>query len=330
MPLVLLGLLAMVVGLALLNLGVGSVALPLGEVVQALCGQGGDPIAYTIVVHHRLPQVATAALAGASLGGCGLVMQTLFRNPLADPSLLGINAGASLGAALSLLLYGGVMAAGSVALSGFVLTLVAAFVGALLVLALLLAIARRVANSTALLIVGVMLSFIVSSVVALLHFFASAEGLRAFTFWGMGQFSALSTTRLLPFALALLLPLAGLLLLVRPLDGLLLGSDYARSMGIDVERSRRWLLLLVGWLAAVVTAVCGPIAFLGLAAPHLARLLLRTALHTRLLPTTFLLGALLALLCLLVSHAATTPLPLNALTPLIGAPIIILLILRQR
>lgn len=324
-------LVALVLLLALANLLMGSVRVSVAEVWQVLTHPVTESTASFIVLQHRLPQLLTALLAGASLAVGGAVLQTLFRNPLADPSLLGVNAGASLGAAVALLLWGGVVSAGGWVLSGFVLTLVFALAGALAVLFLLVGVARRLSGAGGLLIVGVMLSFIASSAVSLLNFFATAEGVRSYMLWGMGDFSTLGADRL-PLVVAALLPAwVGLLPAVKSLDALLLGGDYARSMGVNVGRTRLLLLLAVGWLSALVTATCGPIAFLGLAAPHLARLLFRTALHRTLLPAAFLTGAALALLCLLISRWPGTDsiLPINAITPLIGAPLVIVLLLKK-
>lgn len=324
-------LVALVLLLALANLLMGSVRVSVAEVWQVLTHPATESTASFIVLQHRLPQLLTALLAGASLAVGGAVLQTLFRNPLADPSLLGVNAGASLGAAVALLLWGGVVSAGGWVLSGFVLTLVFALAGALAVLFLLVGVARRLSGAGGLLIVGVMLSFIASSAVSLLNFFATAEGVRSYMLWGMGDFSTLGADRL-PLVVAALLPAwVGLLPAVKSLDALLLGGDYARSMGVNVGRTRLLLLLAVGWLSALVTATCGPIAFLGLAAPHLARLLFRTALHRTLLPAAFLTGAALALLCLLISRWPGTDsiLPINAITPLIGAPLVIVLLLKK-
>lgn len=324
-------LVALVLLLALANLLMGSVRVSVAEVWQVLTHPVTESTASFIVLQHRLPQLLTALLAGASLAVGGAVLQTLFRNPLADPSLLGVNAGASLGAAVALLLWGGVVSAGGWVLSGFVLTLVFALAGALAVLFLLVGVARRLSGAGGLLIVGVMLSFIASSAVSLLNFFATAEGVRSYMLWGMGDFSTLGADRLPLVAVALLPAWIGLIVAIKPLDALLLGSDYARSMGVDVGRTRWLLLLAVGWLSALVTATCGPIAFLGLAAPHLARLLFRTALHRTLLPAAFLTGAALALLCLLISRWPGTDsiLPINAITPLIGAPLVIVLLLKK-
>jgi iron(III) ABC transporter putative permease protein len=324
-------LVALVLLLALANLLMGSVRVSVAEVWQVLTHPATESTASFIVLHHRLPQLLTALLSGASLAVGGAVMQTLFRNPLADPSLLGVNAGASLGAAVALLLWGGVVSAGGWVLSGFVLTLVFALAGALAVLFLLVGVARRLSGAGGLLIVGVMLSFIASSAVSLLNFFATAEGVRSYMLWGMGDFSTLGADRLPLVAVALLPAWIGLIVAIKPLDALLLGSDYARSMGVDVGRTRWLLLLAVGWLSALITATCGPIAFLGLAAPHLARLLFRTALHRTLLPAAFLTGAALALLCLLISRWPGTDsiLPINAITPLIGAPLVIVLLFKK-
>ena len=324
-------LVALVLLLALANLLMGSVRVSVAEVWQVLTHPVTESTASFIVLQHRLPQLLTALLAGASLAVGGAVLQTLFRNPLADPSLLGVNAGASLGAAVALLLWGGVVSAGGWVLSGFVLTLVFALAGALAVLFLLVGVARRLSGAGGLLIVGVMLSFIASSAVSLLNFFATAEGVRSYMLWGMGDFSTLGADRLPLVAVALVPAWVGLLPAVKSLDALLLGGDYARSMGVNVERIRLLLLLAVGWLSALITATCGPIAFLGLAAPHLARLLFRTALHRTLLPATFLTGAALALLCLLISRWPGTDsiLPINAITPLIGAPLVIVLLLKK-
>lgn len=324
-------LVALVLLLALANLLMGSVRVSVAEVWQVLTHPATESTASFIVLQHRLPQLLTALLAGASLAVGGAVLQTLFRNPLADPSLLGVNAGASLGAAVALLLWGGVVSAGGWVLSGFVLTLVFALAGALAVLFLLVGVARRLSGEGGLLIVGVMFSFIASSAVSLLNFFATAEGVRSYMLWGMGNFSTLGAERLLLVAVALVPAWVGLLPAVRSLDALLLGGDYARSMGVNVGRTRLLLLLAVGWLSALITATCGPIAFLGLAAPHLARLLFRTALHRTLLPAAFLTGAALALLCLLISRWPGTDsiLPINAITPLIGAPLVIVLLLKK-
>lgn len=274
-----------------------------------------------IILSLRLPAAVTALLAGAVLAGGGLVMQTLFRNPLADPSILGVSAGAGLGAAIALLIFGSLALATGMA-----------FGGALAVIALLTAASERVRGDAGLLIVGVMLSFLIGSVTSLLSFFATAEGVRSYVIWGMGDFSGVTGERLILYIIATLVVLLLAPFAVRPLDALLLGPDYARSLGVDPRRWRTLLLVAVGWLTAVTTALCGPIAFIGLAVPHAARRITDTARHSVLLPTTLLLGSATTLACLLLTRLPAafglthSILPLGALTPLFGAPIVIKLI----
>lgn len=277
-----------------------------------------------IILSLRLPAALTALVAGAALAGGGLVMQTLFRNPLADPSILGVSAGAGLGAAIALLIFG------SFALSaGF------AFVGAMAVIALLTAASSWVRGTSGLLIVGIMLSFLVSSATTLLNFFATAEGVRSFIIWGMGDFSGVTGQRLMLYAVGATVVIALSPLAIKPLDALLLGTDYAHSLGIDAHRWRTILLVAVGWLTALTTAACGPIAFLGLAVPHGARLFMGTATHRSLLPATLLLGSATALACLLLTHVPAalglthSVMPLSALTPLLGAPIVIYILIKN-
>lgn len=311
---------------------VGSVHLAPIEVWQALTGSAPDgSAARFIVVDSRLPQMLTAVLSGMALAVCGLVMQTLFSNPLADPSLLGVNSGASLGAAVALLALGGSWGIGGATLGGTLLTVGAAFAGALAVIGLLVAASRLLRGNLALLVAGVMLSFAISALISLLSFYATADGVRSFVVWGMGDFSALTLERLPLYAALLLLPLLGVLLMARPLDALLLGADYAANLGVRVQRVRTRLLLLTGLLTAAVTALCGPISFIGLAVPHMARLLLRTATHRRLLPLTLVLGADVAMLALVLSHlpGERGTIPLSAITPLMGVPVVAYILLRR-
>lgn len=277
-----------------------------------------------IILSLRLPAALTALATGAALAGSGLVMQTLFRNPLADPSILGVSSGAGLGAAIALL------AVGSFALSaGF------AFAGALAVILLLTAASRWVHDTTGLLIVGVMLSFLISSATSLLSFFATAEGVRSYVIWGLGDFSGVTGQRLTLLLVGSLAVIAAAPFALKALDALLLGDNYARSLGIDTRRWRTLLLIAVGWLTALTTAACGPIAFIGLAVPHGARLLLRTATHRALLPATLLLGSATALACLLLTRLPAalglthSILPIGALTPLLGAPIVIVVLIKN-
>lgn len=320
-------LLALLCVLALLT---GSVPLSLADVVQVFMG-GGDEMARFVVLESRLPQLVTALLAGAALSVSGLVMQTLFANPLADPALLGVNSGASLGAALALLLLGGSWTMGDTALAGVALTIVAALVGACGVIALLTMCSHYLRGNLALLVVGVMLNFVLSAVISLLCFYASADGVRGFIVWGMGDFASVPLQRLPLMAVLVLLPTMLVLVCNRSLNALLLGTDYAANLGISVQRVRTWLLVLTGLLTATTTALCGPISFIGLAVPHLARMVCRTANHGQLVPHTWVLGAGVAVLSLILSHlpGERGVLPLAAITPFMGVPVVIYILLRR-
>ena len=314
------------------NLFVGSVAIPMGEVCGILLGQeGAEESCRYIVLEARLPQMLTALLAGAALSVSGLMLQTLFRNPLAGPDVFGINAGAALAVAIVMLLFGGTIATTSFAMAGRMAMLVAAMAGATAVMALLLLFARFVRSHTLLLIVGIMVGYLASSLIALLNFFATAEGVKSYWVWGMGNFAGVGTAQLPLFACILLITLMASLFMAKPLNLLLLGTTYAANLGVRVARVRNLLLLLTGVLTAVVTAHCGPISFIGLAVPHLARLLFRTDDHRMLLPVSMLLGGGVALLCCLVCYlpGRGALLPLNAVTPLVGAPVVIYVILRK-
>lgn len=315
-----------------LSLLTGTVSLSPSEVWQALTDAGADPAARFIVCESRLPQALTAVLSGAALAAGGLVMQTLFNNPLADPSLLGVNSGASLGAALALLAFGGSWSLGGATLSGVLLTVAASFAGACAVIALLLVCSRFLRGNLALLVAGMMFSFILSAIISVLSFYATADGVRSFVIWGMGDFSGVALPRLPLYAALILLPLTALFPFSRSLNALLLGPHYAANLGIAVRAVRTWLLLLTGLLTAAVTALCGPISFIGLAVPHLARLHLRTADHRKLLPATLLWGADTALLALVLSHLPGERgiLPPAAITPLMGVPVVIYILLKRK
>lgn len=317
--------------LCIAALMVGSVPIAPSEVWQALWGNA-DATTQFIVIESRLPQMLTALFVGASLAVCGLVMQTLFANPLADPSLLGVNSGASLGAAIALLAFGGSFALGNSALSGVLLTVGAAFVGACATLALIGVCSKFLRSNLALLVAGVMLSFVISAIISLLSFYATADGVRSFIVWGLGDFSGVPLSRTLLMAVLTLVPICAIMLCSRRLNALLLGEDYATNLGVNVRQTRTCLLLLTGFLTAVVTALCGPISFIGLAVPHIARLLLRTADHRRLLPASIVMGADIALLSLVLTHlpGERGTLPLAAITPLLGAPIVLYILTKRR
>lgn len=323
----------LIVLLFVANLLVGSVSIPADEVLRILLGEDTGRASWRYIVWEaRLPQALTAMLAGSALAACGLLLQTAFRNPLAGVSILGVNSGAGLGVAVVMLLLGGTLSTGAFSLSGFFSVLAGAFAGALAVMALILFFSTVVRSNVMLLIIGLMVGYLVSSVVSLLNFMSTAEGVQSYMVWGMGHFGGVSLRQMPAFAAVVLAGLAGALLLVKPLNTLLLGERYAENLGVRVRRVRHVLLVVVGVLTAVTTAFCGPVLFIDLAVPHIARLLLPTANHRLLLPATMLAGAVVALACNLacVLPGGAGLIPLNAVTPLIGAPIVIYVIVRQR
>ncbi len=318
--------------LLMLNLLVGSVAIPTQDVLAILSGQDvGKPSWQFIILQSRLPQALTALLCGAALSTSGLLLQTSFQNPLAGPSIFGINSGAALGVALVMLLLGGSVSTALFSVGGAWAVLLAAFVGAMAVTGIIFMFAQWVKSSVMLLIIGMMIGYLASSAIALLNFFATQEGVKSFTMWGMGNFGGVSLSQLPMFTGAIVIGLVGSVLLIKPLNALLLGETYARNLGVNVRTMRSWLLVITGWLTAVTTAYCGPVAFIGLAVPHLARLVIGTDNHLQLLPITMAMGALIALLCQLVCVLPGSQgiLPLNAVTPLIGAPVIIYIIWKR-
>ena len=318
--------------LLMLNLLVGSVSIPTQDVLAILSGQDvGKPSWQFIILQSRLPQALTALLCGAALSTSGLLLQTSFQNPLAGPSIFGINSGAALGVALVMLLLGGSVSTALFSVGGAWAVLLAAFVGAMAVTGIIFMFAQWVKSSVMLLIIGMMIGYLASSAIALLNFFATQEGVKSFTMWGMGTFGGVSLSQLPMFTGAIVVGLVGSVLLIKPLNALLLGETYARNLGVNVRTVRSWLLVITGWLTAVTTAYCGPVAFIGLAVPHLARLVIGTDNHLQLLPITMAMGALIALLCQLVCVLPGSQgiLPLNAVTPLIGAPVIIYIIWKR-
>lgn len=324
----------LIVALFVLNILVGSVSIPAEDIGRILFTDGADvkPSWRYIILQSRLPQALTALLAGGALAVSGLMLQTAFRNPLAGPSVFGINSGAGLGVALVMLWLGGSFSAGSLSISGFLAVLVAAFIGAMSVMAVIFVFSTVVRSHVLLLIIGIMIGYISNSAISLLNFFATDEGVRSYMVWGMGSFGGVSQTMMPYFASVSLLALAGSLLLIKPLNALLLGDRYAQNLGINIIRVRNWLLVITGVLTAIVTAFCGPVAFIGLAVPHMARLLLRSDNHRVLMPATILMGAVVALLCnvLCFLPGESGVIPLNAVTPLIGAPVIIYVITNKR
>ncbi|MDX1992467.1 MAG: iron ABC transporter permease [bacterium] len=323
------------VAMFLLSVALGSVNIPLNEIVRVLLGGEASRDSWTnVILVVRLPKALTAALAGAALGVSGLMMQTLFRNPLADPFVLGINSGASLGAALVVLgtgTVGGTLLAGF-GLGGDFLLAFSAAAGAGAVMMIVLLVARRVQSSVTLLVMGLMFGYLTSALVSLLLYFNLPERVQAFTNWSFGSFGGVTWGQM-----QVMLPVIGIglllaLVLVKPLNALLLGEVYARSMGLNVRRARIGIVLTTALLAGTVTAFCGPVAFLGLAVPHLTRGLFNTSDHRLLVPGTILMGALVALIASLIAGmpGSRMVLPLNAVTALLGAPVVMWVILRQQ
>ena len=312
----------------------GSVDIDVASVVRIAIGQDSDNEAWNIIVRQtRIPMVITAALAGSALAIAGLLLQTTFNNPLAGPSILGVSTGAGLGVAVVMLAMGGSIGKmlGDVEVGGYVATLGGAFLGAAAVMALLIVFSSIVKSNTMLLIIGMLVSYLGSSVVQLLNSIASEESIHSYVTWGFGTFSGVTTAQLPLYVALIAFGLLCSVLMVKPLNALLLGTRYAENLGVNTRHTRIALLMVTGLLTAVVTAYCGPIGFLGLVVPHISRLMLSTSNHSRLLPVTILAGADMALLCTLVSVSGDHGvIPINAITPVIGVPIIIYIIINRR
>ena len=313
--------------LFLADLTFGSIRIPLSETINVFFGKSTNNIYSEILLNFRLPKAITAILAGAALSVAGLMMQTLFRNPLADPYILGVSSGASLGVAI-------VMMAATALPVAFISSgwglVVAAIIGAALVLLLVVGVSYKVQNSVSLLIVGIMFGTIASSLVSVLQYFSNPDAIKLFIMWNMGSLSAVTWEYL-----QILLPviLAGLLLafmLTKRLNGLLLGENYARGLGIPITQTRILIVTATGILAGSVTAFTGPIAFVGVAIPHIARGLFRSAKHQYLMPASIVLGASLILICDIISQIPTHTLPINTISALFGAPVIIWIIMKRK
>ena len=312
------------------NLFYGSIDIPGREVLSVLTGGNAQRDVWRVVVlETRLPQALTALLAGASISVAGLLLQTLFRNPLAGPEVLGVNSGAGLGVALVMLLTGGMSAFG---LGGYLAVLGGAFAGALFVIMIILLLATLLHNNMFLLIAGVAVSYMTSSAITLLNYFSTAEGVHSYMVWGMGSFGGVTMSQMPFFASVALMLLMVSLAMAKPLNALLLGDAYAVNLGVNVKAVRAVALCVTGLLTAVVTAFCGPVSFIGLAVPHIARLSMRSNNHRHLVPATIMLGGAVALLCNLVCQlpGESGLLPLGAITPLIGAPVIIYVVIKNR
>ncbi len=312
----------------------GSIAIPAYDVTQILMCKSvaGHPSWKFIILESRLPAALTAVLCGTSLASAGLMLQTALRNPLAGPSILGVDSGANLGVAIVVLAAGGAIRTGSITMGGFFLVIVAALIGAMAVMLLLLTLNRLLCSNVLLLISGVMISFMASSIISLLNYKASESGVHTFMLWGLGSFNSVSVDRLPYFICLCFIGLAMAVTLIKPLNAMLLGDGYAQNLGINIQRTRTMLLLTTGILTAACTAFCGPITFVGLAVPHIARMFLGSANHRILMPATMLCGAILALCCSLLSTlpGESSVIPINVLTPIIGAPTVLYVILKLR
>ena len=323
---------AMLIMLIVANLLIGSVDIDPLAVWQIVTGRGHENHVWEIIIlNTRMPMIATAALSGAALSVSGLLLQTAFNNPLAGPSILGVSTDASFGVAVVMLASGSALWL-TQSVGTYMTILIGALAGAALVLIVLLLFSTMVHSSTMLLIIGILVSYLTSSAVSLLNFFATEEGVHSYVIWGLGNFSGVTPSQLPFFAFFIIATLALSTTLVKPLNALLLGTRYAENLGVNTKRTRNSLLIITGILTAGVTAFCGPISFIGLVVPHIARLVLNTSNHTRLLPATMLAGATVALLCTLISvlPQQVGVIPINAITPIIGVPIIIYIIINRK
>ena len=318
-----------------LNLVLGSVSIPLRAVWNILWGTGNESVIWqNIIWKSRVPQALTALVAGAGLSVSGLQMQTVFRNPLAGPSVLGISSGASMGVAFVVLLSGS-LGGGALSKLGFmgeIALTIAAIAGSLSIMALIVFVSQKVRGNVTLLIIGVMIGYIANAVIGVLKFFSVEEDIRAYVIWGLGSFARVSGDQMTLFIciMVVLLPLS--FLLVKTLNLLLLGDAYARNLGLNIKRARLLVITCSGVLVAIVTAYCGPIIFLGLAVPHLCRGMFRTSDHRILMPASLLAGASLALVCNLIARMPgfEGALPVNSVTALVGAPVVMSVLFNKR
>ena len=315
------------------NIFFGSVDIPFADVFDILTGSEPRHESWRLIlVQSRLPQAVVALFGGMALSAAGLMLQTLFNNPLAGPEVFGINSGAGLGVAVVMLLLQGTFVAGTMSIGGYMAVLAGAFLGAVFIIGVILLFSTLLRGNIFLLIAGMALSYLTSSLISLLNYFSTAEGVHSYLIWGMGNFGGVSTQQLPVFVTLAGVSLLMSLLMMKPLNALLLGNAYAANLGVKTKRVRALLLLLTGFLTAIVTAYCGPITFVGLAVPHVARLLLKNNNHRILLPMTILLGGATTLLCNIICQlpGESGLVPLGAVTPLLGAPVIIYVVLKNR
>ncbi len=318
-------LLLLLLTLFLFDLVWGSIRIPIRDVLQAFTSNDADEINREILLNYRFPKAITALLAGSALAVSGLMMQTLFRNPLADPYVMGVSSGASLGVALVMMSSG--LALGVASSLSIVL---AAIVGAALIMLLVVAVSLKVEHVVSLLIVGIMFGTIVSSIVGVLQYYSNPDAIKLFVMWNLGSLSAVTWSHIHYLLPIVLVALGMSFILHRRLDSLLLGENYAKALGVSIVQTRILIVVLTSILAGSITAFTGPIGFVGIAIPHIARGLFRTSKHQVLIPSSIILGAILILVCDIVSQIPTYTLPINTISSLFGAPVIIWIILKRK
>ncbi len=315
------------------NISLGSVSIPLQDIFKIITGNIPAKESWeTIILNFRLPKAITAILVGSGLSICGLLMQTLFRNPLAGPFVLGISSGASLGVAILILgssVFGGFLLKASISIWSLPL---AASLGAFLVLSAVIIAANKVRNTMSILIIGLMFGSLTSAVISVLAYFSEADQIQQYLFWSFGSLGNLSWKEITVFSIIYLIGVLVTLSVIKPLNSFLLGENYAKSLGINIKKSRNIILLITSILTGVITAFSGPIAFVGLAVPHIARLFFTTSNHKILLPAVAILGAIILLICDVIAQMPSSEftLPINAITSLFGAPIVIWLLVRKK
>lgn len=322
-------LLILLVIFMLLNISLGSISIPLSSVFEILLGNTSQKESWQyIVFNYRIPKAITAILVGSGLSISGLLMQTLFKNPLAGPFVLGISSGASLGVAI-LILGSSVFGVGFLVTSNWAMA-IASCLGAFFVLLAVIITANWVRNTMSILIIGLMFGSLTSAIISVLSYFSTAEQLQQYMFWSFGSLGNLSWSEVLVFAICYTIGILGLFSLIKPLNSLLLGENYAKSLGINIKKSRNTILLITSLLTGVITAFSGPIAFVGLAVPHIAKIIFNTSNHKILLPSVAIIGAIILLICDSIAQLPTSQftLPINAITSLFGAPVVIWLLIK--
>ena len=319
--------------LFILNISLGSVSIPIKDILNILFTNNTSKESWQIIIiNFRLPKALTAVLVGSGLSVAGLLMQTLFRNPLAGPFVLGISSGASLGVALLILgssLFGGYFLTNS--FSNWSLP-IASSLGAFLVLFAVIIAANKIRNTMSILIIGLMFGSLTSAIISVLSYFSEAAQIQQFIFWSFGSLGNLSWPELSIFFIIYIIGIIATIAIVKPLNSFLLGENYAKSLGINIKRNRNIILLITSLLTGVITAFAGPIAFVGLAVPHVARMLFTTSNHKILIPAVLIIGAIVMLICDTIAQLPTSEftLPINAITSLFGAPIVIWLLVRKK